>query len=605
MTSALADPSAAIRSAPGPAGAPSPDALAGNREGVFLGALLAATVLLYGGTLFGSFVWDDDTVVFPAASRSLAAVVGQAFSQGVVVEGVALGYFRPLVALSYALDGSLWGRRPFGFHLTNLVLFLLCVALASRLARRLLGPGVAAAAAAVAFALHPVHVEPVAWVQGRGDLLAFVAVATSLLAFLRSLEAERAWPWCVAAGAASLAGTLAKEWAVVAPALAATCWAFAPRRDRAAGVHAAAALAPFAVALAAYGALRIGIQGWAVGGTAAAHLPMGDRWLILTPTFTRYVRLLLWPHPLSAYHVVPVPAGLGEFHVVGGALLLGFILGTAAWAARQAPRLALALWWFLLTLVFVLPLWPIKGFTMAERYLFLPSFGFALAVGLLAEQAWRSLVTRPARLALGATGAAVALVWGGLASARVPDWVDAIEFYRAMLRTAPNFAIAQTNLGALLVAGGSVDEGMQHLEHALRIRTDIPETYWHLGTAHRNRGDLSRAADALETAARLRPTEPRILEDLGGVLIALGRPQEALTILHRWEGLQPDSPEVARRLAEAYASVGDMPCSVHYATRADRLSGRMSGPAGNSPCTHAKVSLNAPHRAPAPIPAAK
>jgi tetratricopeptide (TPR) repeat protein len=555
---------------------------AGAHQGPVLAALLVGIALVYGGSLFAGFVWDDASVIFPAAARPPVAAVRRAFTGGVVVDGIALGYFRPLVDLSYALDGWLWGPRPFGFHLTNLLLYALCVALAHRLARRLLGSAVAAAAAAITFALHPVHVESVAWVQGRGDLLAFIGVAAAMLAFLRALEAERAWPWGMAAATAALGGALAKEWALMVLFLAAAWWVLVARREAVTAARALRALAPFPVALAAYAVLRAASGVGIDAGTAPALLTTGERWRALAPTFTRYLGLLLWPHPLSTYHTVAIPAGPLDLRVVAGGLCLAGTLAAAWWAARRAPRAAFALWWFLLALLPVLPVMPIKGFTMAERYLFLPSFGFALGVGLLGARLYRAAGGRRARWALGAAGTAVAVAWGGAAAARVPDWTEQVTFYRAMVRSAPDSAFAQNNLGQILVAEGLVAEGIQHLRQAVALRPDMAYAHAGLGLAYRRQGDLARAVAALETAARLRPDDPRILDDLASALEAQGRAREALAVLHRLEAARPASADVARRLGEAFAALGDRLRANGYSARAERLGSQAAGGPGTA-----------------------
>lgn len=584
MTRALAGAPAAVGAGRGPLAAAALPCPSVPRDRLALAVALAGVLLIYGGSLFAGFVWDDETVILPAAARSPLGALRGALRGGVTVEGLALSYFRPLLDVSYALDGWVWGLRPFGFHLTNLLLYALCVILAHRLARRALGEGTAAAVAVAAFALHPVHVESVAWVQGRGDLLAFAAVASALLAFLRSLGGRAAWPWRIAAGAAALAGALAKEWALAAPALAAAWWLLLVR-DGANGApgrnvaphrrlrDAAEALAPFAAALFVYAALRVAAMAGAGGQApvAPALLTTTERWLVLGPVFARYLGLLVWPYPLNAYHLVTVPAGLLDARVLGGGLLMAATVAAAALAPRRAPRAALALWWFLLSILPVLPVLPIKGFTMAERYLFLPSFGFALGVGLLADWARRTTPGAAARRGLGLAAVAVALVWAGVASARVPDWAEQLAFYRAMVRTAPDSAFARNNLGQLLVAEGQVAEGIEHLRRAVALRPDMAFAHAGLGLASLKQGDAPAAAAALERAARLRPDDARILGDLAAALEVVGRAGDALAVLHRLEGLRPASAEVARRLARAYTAAGDRPRAEAYAARAARL----------------------------------
>jgi tetratricopeptide (TPR) repeat protein len=544
-----------------------------RRDAWTLPVLLGVTALVYSGTLFGSFVWDDARVVLPAAARSPLAAFRSALA-GVTVERVGLGYFRPLLEASYALDGWVWGMRPFGFHLTNLLLYGVCVALAYRLARHLLPSRIASLTASLVFALHPVHVEPVAWIQGRGDLLAFAGVAAALLAFRRSLRAEQPWPWRVAAGAAALLGMLVKESALVAPLLAAAWWLLLETPGRAgtawppgegdvpAGGRVGrltpgavtAALAPLGVALVLYGAMRLASQE-GPRGLASGPLTPTERWLVLLPAFGRYIRLLLYPLPLNAYHMVPVPTTLSDAGVAGGGSLLAGLLVAAIWASSRAPRLAFALWWFLLTLLPVLPVGPIKGFVMAERYLLLPSFGFALGLGLLAERVWIAARTRVARGALALASAALLLFWIGVGMARIPDWVEPVEFYRAMVRTSPNSALAHSDLGGLLVVGGQIAEGIHHLERALALKPDMAFAHAGLGIAHWRLGDRRRAVAALETAAHLRTQEPRILALLAAALEAQGRWQEEATVRSQLQALLPSPADVSALIRDAQGAL--------------------------------------------------
>ena len=168
------------------------------------GAILAvtiATVLAYARTLSFEFVWDD--VLLVARSQrlrewsSLPTVLASHFWSE-VHEGSH--YYRPLVSLSYFLDLHVWGLNPFGFHLTNLLAHLATALAVLMLTRRLTGNLLAASIAGVAFALHPIHTESVAFISGRTDVLSTLLFLLALLGYAR---------WRDGRGALALAGSLA------------------------------------------------------------------------------------------------------------------------------------------------------------------------------------------------------------------------------------------------------------------------------------------------------------------------------------------------------------------------------------------------------------
>ena len=522
---------------------------------VLLGALLAVTAIAYAGTLTAGFVWDDADWVLPLIGTSPGTAFWDSLKSRQVGGGLAFAYYRPVAAFSFALDGWLWGSSAQGFHLTNLLLYLGCLVLAFLLAKRLLPAPEPALLAAAVFALHPVHVEAVAALQGRYDLLAFAGGTAALLGFLQALEHRPSVLLLGGTGLALLGGLLSKEAALVVPALALACWALgSPERRRPLG-HAVRAFVPFLLALAAYGLLR-GLAGVASQPPAPDLLPGGQRWLLTPVVFAKYLWLLIWPYPLNPYYVVPPASGLGDPRVLAGMGLGLSLVAAAAWATLRARRIALPLVWFLIAVVPVLPLAPLRGFTMRERYLFLPSFGCALAVGL----AWRAISSRTSSLWLRRTvlgaGAALALGWIGVVMAHVPDWVEPTGLYRAMVRVSPESAFAQNNLGQILLAEGNLEEGLRHLKTAVALRPDMAFAHAGLGLAHWRRGDLPQASAAFQAAARLRPQDPRILADLAAALAAQGRWPEAVEVLRRLEELRPGSPEVARQMAAAAAAIG-------------------------------------------------
>jgi tetratricopeptide (TPR) repeat protein len=284
---------------------------------------------------------------------------------------------------------------------------------------------------------------------------------------------------------------------------------------------------------------------------------------------------------LNSYYEVSPPASAADPRLLIGLGVLAALLGATAWSIWRAQRLALALLWVLMGIRPVLQFVPLKGFVMAERYLLLPSFGFALAAGLAGEAAWRRARTRPLRAATAGGAALVACAGLAIIMGRVPDWVEKLAFYRAMVRTAPDSAFAQNNLGQLLVAEGELGEGVRHLEAAIAIRPDMAYAHAGLGMARWKQGDLRGATASLERAARLLPGDPRILADLAAAYELQGEARAALAVLHRLEGLRPAAPEVARRLSAVYRQLGNPERAAAYAARAEEAPAGGASDAGD------------------------
>lgn len=190
--------------------------------------LLLAVAALHVPTLFNPFLIDDYVYLYTVHDLDWTGIanVFTTSTMGAEASGVwwtpsgALPFYRPIGEMTFAADFLIWRLQPFGYHLMNLVLHLVCTFLAWRLARRLLDAPVAALAVAVVFALHPVHNEAVAWISGRFDLLVCLCVLASVLSYLNwQHNAPRSGLWGLLSVLWFAVGLLCKETAIVLPAV--------------------------------------------------------------------------------------------------------------------------------------------------------------------------------------------------------------------------------------------------------------------------------------------------------------------------------------------------------------------------------------------------
>lgn len=526
-------------------------------------ALVAIAALLpFVPALSGDFVWDDRTLVLENRllgdwSQLRANLAGDFFRRSGVEEGI--GHWRPVVTLSYMIDRSLHGADPTGYHALNLLLHAVASALVFALARRLALPLLPSLAAALLFAVHPVHVESVAWISGRTDLLCAVpALAALLLDFRRARLGSSAAAFGVAA--LTLLALLAKEMAVAVLFGTLLRAALLPT-DRERGLSTPrraidAAIPPLA-AIAIYAALRFGLVGIPPEPPAAAAAGRLALLVAWGGAYLDYLRVLFWPADLGILSRVGL-AGPADPRV-----LLGFALlatpAAAAWLARKTrPALSWSLAFFLLAL---LPLTnvlvPIRApagipFPWAERFLYLPSAGFVLALAAAAAS-----LARPAAL----RGATIALLVATFPLAartvdRAGDWRDERTLFGAEVARLPDAATAHLGLADALARDGDLDAAEPHYRRAIALSDRNVFARFNLGNLLMKRGDLPGAEAAYRDALAIDPGNGRARMNLGIVLARTGRAEAAVAALEEAARLLPRSAEARLNLGNALRLAG-------------------------------------------------
>jgi hypothetical protein len=486
-------------------------------------AVVLLALFLYVGALGHDFLIDDETIV--AANIRLAPGQGplEILRRPEQFADFTLPYYRPLTNLTYWADSRLWGRRPGGFHLTNWLLHAANSLAAFEVVLALGGRPLPALVAALLFTSHPMHSESVVMVQGRTDLLATLLTLASLLAFLRMLASPPGGR-TVLAGAgclAALAGALlAKESAFTWPLLAAALVWATPPASRGPWRRWAGLLAGGLAVMA--GVLLI--RGAVLGRLAPVDLPPFDsaRLGLGAVTLATYLRLLVWPFSFTFLHSVPTPESLAEPRAAGALLLAAVVAIGLVLLGRRQRLAALGGFWTLVPLLPVLNLFPIPGFVLAERYLYLPSVGFCLLAALAVEAIARPANGGARRLAGLAALAALLAAFAVAIQARTAEWADPLRVYESMAARAPTSFFAQGKLGLAYQRAGRLPEAVAALERARDLEPANPVAWNNLGVALAAMGRLAEARDAYRQAIRLRPGYVKAHENLAVVLAALG-----------------------------------------------------------------------------------
>lgn len=515
------------------------------RERYFPAAAFLLAFLAFLPALRAGFVWDDSAnLILNHAYRGLdARHLRWMFTT------FYRGPYQPLAWLSLGLDSKLWGMRPWGFHLTSMLLHSLNGALFFGLSRELLRRalpdcppeelGWGALAAALFFALHPLRAEPVALVTERRDVLAGAFALLSTLAYLRR---RLRWAFglygrCLlsnASGAALPAAWLAVDFF--------PCDRLRSRSDwRAALGEKMPFFAPalLAALLAVFGQLKAGsLKGLEERG-AASHLAQAVVGLGFCMQKT------LWPSKLSPLYVLPADLSFFSPRVWGSAALLA----AAAFALRLARvpgRAQEALWaYYAASLLPVLGLLQNGPQLADDRCSYLATLGWALLAGAAISQGAR---LRPRLTVLAAVS--LLAVLGALSWRQARVWRDDDSLWASALKAEPASVPARINYGLALAGKRRLYEALAVYEEAQVLAPDNAALWTYHGWTLLELKRYPEAEEALRHAAALDPEAALVRTYLGAALAGQGRVEEALVELRRAAELDPNS-ELARGNLEA------------------------------------------------------
>ncbi|MFN8179304.1 MAG: tetratricopeptide repeat protein [bacterium] len=496
-------------------------------------------------TFRAPFVYDDyPYLVENGDLAGSLARVPRLFTVSFPSQAPERGLYRPVTALSLRLDRLGGAASPARSHAANVLLVGALVVAVWALLRRIASPA-AAAAGTLLFAVHPVHVEPFAWVAGRAEILAAIFACVSLAAlsdFARAGGRGRA----LAGALALLAGILSKENAVVAlPLLGLLVLLERPRPAR----WKAALSAAGAAVVIALGARLAVLHGL---GPTAGHIvsPAGlaARGPLIVAAAGEHLRLLVWPHPLFLERMPHAPLAWSEPSVLEGALALAATLLVLV-ATRRRPELFALAAWPVVALVPVMHFVPI-GETVAERFLVLPSVGACALAGALLVGGPRAIRWR--------TGLLAVLVAAGLAAttSRARVWGDEAALWRDAVVHEPASALAHAALGDALARRGDEAGAEAAYRGALGLDAGLTVARLALAQVLDRQGRAEAALEETREAVAHDPEHPIALNHLGARLARVGRVEEAIRCFRRAVEVAPGYGAALRNLAAASLETG-------------------------------------------------
>ena len=525
-------------------------------------ALIVLTLAVFSGLTGHPFIaYDDDVYVVhnPHVNTGISLEnLGWAFTT------TRSSHWHPMTWISHMIDCELFGLDPAGHHLSSLLLHIANVLLLFGLLFRTTGALWRSALAAALFAVHPLHVEPVAWVASRKDLLSCLFLLLALRAYIPYARRGGA-SWYLLSLFCFALGLLSKSMILTLPCLLfiLDVWPLRrlPRgyeRNTDAGPSLGAWIfekIPFVALAALTGVIAVLVM--KAGSETVSHAPLADlllqrdrisRGLFMLVT---YMKRAIWPGDLAVIYP-PHEAFAPWIPLVGAAILTG---GSILVLWHQRPALIAGWFWFLVTLFPLLGALNVGPRVPADRYVYIPLIGLFILVAW-AGQELLSRLPRP-RLVSGIAAGIAVLALATTSRIQAGYWTSSSALFQQTLRVTSENAKAHNNLGNVLAAEGRIEEAVDHFHAALDIQPRFAEAHNNLGMTFMTLGRTDEALDHFEQALQANPEYCEALNNWGLVLARLGRYKEAAARFSAAVRQNPQYTEALNNLGNALTLLGD------------------------------------------------
>ncbi len=532
---------------------------------------------------------------------------------GLTAEGLVWAFtafhgsnWHPLTWLSHMVDCQVFGENAAGHHWVNVGFHVANTLLLFLLLRGLTGGVWRSAFVAALFALHPLHVESVAWVSERKDVLSTFFALLTLLAYARYVEvqslktqarsdepgptlaqqAPRSTLDAPRASSSSLPfyllsllffalGLLSKPMLVTLPFVMLLLDYWPLQRLRPSSLAPCPSLLwplvleklPFLALSAASSVVTFLAQSTGGAVVPAEKLSLLARLANASVAYLAYLCKTFWPAKLSVYY--PLMPEVPAAHIALAMVVLCGLTAAALSAARRAPYVPVGWFWFIGTLIPVIGLVQVGSQAMADRYTYFP------LIGLLVSVAWGATDLtarwRYQRLGLGLVGAGMLVVCFACTWVQVGYWRDSITLFSYARRVTQRNALTEHNLGHALSLHGRQREAIEHFDEALRLKPGYPQVYYNRGNAYGVLGELEPAIADYREAVRNKPDYEQAYCNLAKGLALQDKLDEALTNFLAALRCKPDYAEAHTKLGNVLLLQGAVAAAMPHLYEAVRI----------------------------------
>jgi tetratricopeptide (TPR) repeat protein len=529
--------------------------------------------------------WQSSNHEFVNLDDDLYVTRNDVVQQGLTREGIAWAFttthasnWHPLTWLSHMADSQLFGLDPGWHHLTSVFIHVANTLLLFLALRWMTGSVWRSAFVAALFGVHPLHVESVAWIAERKDVLSALFWLLTLLAYVRYARRPSLNTHVPVLVFFAL-GLMAKPMLVTLPfiLLLLDYWPLgrlepgrtsgAIARGGARASHLVWEKLPLLALTAASVVVTLFAQRSAGAVGSLEFYPLEARFTNALVSYVKYLWKAVWPTDLAVFY--RHSSGVVGWQVAGAFLLLLFVSVLVVRARRARPYLLVGWLWYLCTLVPVIGLVQVGSQAMADRYTYVPSVGIFIIVGWGVPDLLAGWSLRVKTLAAAATAALAFLAFAG--HRQVGRWSDSVTLFEHALASTEDNYVIHNNLGVTLKAAGRTAQAISHYREALHIRPDHVSSHNNLGIALSDQGRVDEALEHYETALRIDPDHADTRNSLGLALLSQGDRDRAIRQFSEAVRLRPDFMEAHNNLAVTLIEAGRSEEAIHHFREALRI----------------------------------
>jgi tetratricopeptide (TPR) repeat protein len=513
-------------------------------------ALIAITVFVYEPVRNFGYVLYDDLEYVSGNANVQGAPLWQSIRFALTT--TRAGGWAPVTALSHVIDVQLFGKDAGPQHIENVVFHVLNVVLLFGLLFRMTGECKPSAFVAALFAVHPLHVEAVAWIAERKDVLSTFLFLLTIWSYVSYTHAP-GWPRYLLSLFLFALGSMSKPMVVTLPAvlILLDVWPLGRVRLERGQSKQWLKLVYEKIPFLAISAAAAAVTVWASisrgGVTSVGALPLMQRFTNATVSYAAYIRDMFWPAHLAPFY----PYESYAAWVV--ALSLVFLLGVTAFtvlSARGRPYLLIGWLWYVVMLAPVSGIIQAGSQSRADRFTYVPLVGLFIMIAwgvpqLLAHWRYRDIALSVAAGLLVCACAVIARQQAGY-------WTNAFTLWQHALEATNGNYVAHTVLGYALADEGRVDEAIGHYREALALQPNFAESHNSLAIALARQGRFDEAIPEFKAAVNLAPAAPLTHYDLGFALAASGKLDEAIAEYSEAIRQDPGYIEALTKRGDAY-----------------------------------------------------
>ncbi len=517
-------------------------------RGVFYSVLAFGTLAVYSPVRHYNFLnYDDDDYV-----SDNPHVMG-GFNRENIVYSIAHFHsnnWHPVTWFSHMADAQFWGERAGGHHFTSAVLHSLNAVLLLLVLAEMTGGFWRSAFVAAIFAWHPLHVESVAWISERKDILCALFWILTMGAYANYVRKPAALKYLLLF-LLFLLGLMSKAMIITLPfvLLLLDYWplkrATLERTDGRKWLGLLFEKVPLFFLAALVAAVTVSTQARAGALKSSLEFPWQLRFANIPVSYLKYVFAALWPVKLAVLY--PLPSSIPMWHALASAALLILMTVVAIRERSRWPYLLVGWLWFLGSLLPVIGLLQVGSQAMADRYMYIPLIGLSVA---FVWMGWQLIETSSRPVLLGATIFVISGVLMVQATARqLRYWQNSVTLFQRAISVTSDNGIAYGNLSSALLGESKPDAAIASALEAIRILPNHPVGYMDVGMAMLMKRRPNDAIVSLQRAVDLEPHWPDTQQNLGGAFVLIGRPADAIP--HFYEVLQasPDHVPALKALA--------------------------------------------------------